>query len=82
MFTYSYLYRVQGGFQADITLTSSINLVKIFGENLDAPYKAKDSAFIYALDYVDKFLKVEIIDINQVSYLMKRAGVSVIRLYL
>lgn len=59
-----YSSRVNGGFQSSVTLMSSQGSLKIYGEALDAPYKAKDSALIYALDYVDRYLGVDILDIN------------------
>jgi len=50
--------------------------ITIYGETLDAPYKAKDSALIYALDYVDRFLNINIIDVNYSTYLMRQHGVQ------
>ena len=60
---------VRSGWQAGITLSSSTNLVQIFGEIFMTPYMARDSAYIYALDYVDRFLGINIIDINHTLYL-------------
>jgi hypothetical protein len=34
------------------------------------PYMARDSSCIYALDYVERFLGIYIIDINYSSYLL------------
>ena len=59
---------VRGGWQAGITLSSSMNSVQIFGEIFMMPYMARDSAYIYALDYVDRFLGINIIDINHTLY--------------
>jgi hypothetical protein len=42
--------------------------VQIFGEIFITPYMASDSAYIYALDYVDRFLEINIIDINYSLY--------------
>lgn len=65
-----------GGFQSCITLTSAqIGRVRIYGETVDRPYKAKDSALIYALDYVDRYLGINILDINYSAYLMARHNV-------
>ena len=60
---------VRRGWQAGITLSSSTNSVQIFGEIFMTPYMARDSAYIYALDYVDRFLGINIIDINHTLYL-------------
>jgi len=40
------------------------NNVVIYGEALDLPYKARDSAYIYALEYVDRVLEFDIVDFN------------------
>jgi len=70
-------YRVNGGFQACVTLTSpEVPSMTIYGETLDANYKAKDSALIYALDYVDRYLNINIIDVNYSTYLMRVCGVQ------
>jgi hypothetical protein len=37
--------------------------VQIFGEVSFTPYMVRDSAYIYALNYVDRFLGINIIDI-------------------
>jgi hypothetical protein len=42
--------------------------VQIFGEIFLMPYMARDSAYIYALDYVDRFLGINIININYDLY--------------
>jgi len=69
--------RVNGGFQSCVTLTSpDMPPITIYGETLDAQYKAKDSALIYALDYVDRFLNINIIDVNYSTYLMRQHGVQ------
>nr|TKV95201.1 hypothetical protein SEVIR_9G346600v2 [Setaria viridis] len=69
-FTISHPCRVCGGWQANITLSSSTALVTIFGETFHMPYKARDSAYIYALDYVDRFIGIDIIDINRSLYVV------------
>ncbi|RCV30263.1 hypothetical protein SETIT_6G080300v2 [Setaria italica] len=51
--------QVRGGWQADITLSSSMISVRI-GETFHMPYKARDSGYIYALYYVDGFLGIDI----------------------
>ena len=58
--------RVHGGnYQSFITMTSADgNNVVIYGEALDLPYKARDSAHIYALEYVDRVLEFDIVDFN------------------
>ncbi|KAJ1254507.1 hypothetical protein BS78_K043400, partial [Paspalum vaginatum] len=58
-----------GNWQAYINMTSPGRTVNIYAEALDMPYKARDSVFIYALDYVDRFLGVDIIDMNHSVYL-------------
>nr|TKW28149.1 hypothetical protein SEVIR_3G330400v2 [Setaria viridis] len=60
--------RVHGGWQADIILSSSTTSVRKFGETFHMPYKVRDSAYIYVLDYVDRFLGIDIIDINHSLY--------------
>ena len=67
-FTIPHPSPVRSGWQADITLSSSTNSVRIFGETFWTPYMARDSAYIYALDYVDRFLEINIIDINYSLY--------------
>jgi len=73
-FTTPHPYRVRGGWQADITLSSSSTSMRIFGEIFHTAYKSRDSAYIYALDYVDRFLGINIIDINHTLYLMILSG--------
>jgi hypothetical protein len=68
-FTIPHPSPVQGGWQADITLSSSTTSVTIYGEIFYVPYMARDSAYIYALDYVDRFLGINIIDVNYSVYL-------------
>jgi hypothetical protein len=67
-------YRVQGGFQAYVLLTSNDNMLKIHGEELDLCYKAIDSALIYALDHVDRFFGVNINDIYWTRYVLQFGG--------
>jgi hypothetical protein len=59
---------VHGGWQVGITISPSTDSVQIFGEIFIAPYMASDSAYIYALYYVDRFLEINIIDINYSLY--------------
>jgi hypothetical protein len=42
--------------------------VQIFEETFLMSYMARDSGYIYALDYVDRFLGINIIDINYALY--------------
>ena len=48
--------------------------MEIHGETLDRPHRAKDSALIYALDYIDRFLGINIIDLSHVRYLLMSHG--------
>ena len=73
-FTTPHSHRVRGGWQAHITLSSSTTSMIIFGETFHTPYKSRDSAYIYALDYVDRFLGIDIIDINHTLYLIMING--------
>jgi hypothetical protein len=65
---------VHGGWQAGITLSSSTDSLKIFGETFVTPYMARDCAYIYSLDYVDRFLGINIIDTNYALYLQMIHG--------
>ena len=76
-FTVSGPRPVRGGWQADITLSSSTTSVRIFGETFYTAYMARDSAYIYALDYVDRFLGINIIDVNYTLYLPMIHGLDV-----
>jgi hypothetical protein len=62
---------VQEGWQATITLSSSTDSVQTFGETFLMHYMARDSAYIYTLDYVDRFIKINIININYALYFQK-----------
>lgn len=62
-FQESHARRVDGGFQADITLFSSTNIEKIYGETLPRLSLATESALIFALDHVDRFWGVDFIDV-------------------
>jgi hypothetical protein len=73
-FTTSHPGPVRSGWQADITLSSSTNLVQIFGEIFMTPYMDRDSAYIYALNYVDTFIGINIIDINYSLYFLMIHG--------
>ena len=70
LFTTPHPHPVRGGWQSGITLSSPTNSVQIFGEVFITPYMARDSAYIYALDYVDRFLGINIVDISYSSYLL------------
>jgi hypothetical protein len=67
-FTIPHPSPVHSGWQVDITLSSSKNSLRIFGETFLTPYMAWYSAYICALDYVDyvdRFLVIiNIIHIN------------------
>ena len=66
------------GIQAHVLLTSRSNPpLAIYGEVFrEAAFMATDSALIYALDFVDQFLKVNIHDINYSTYLMRLHNVQ------
>ncbi|KAL6899245.1 hypothetical protein ACP4OV_005903 [Aristida adscensionis] len=70
-FTHQIALRVEGGrFQAHTTFLSDVQTFTVYGEALETPYDARDSAFIYALDYVDTFMGIDIVDLHRGRYLM------------
>ncbi|KAL6897255.1 hypothetical protein ACP4OV_006951 [Aristida adscensionis] len=63
--------QVEGGrFQAHTTFLSDARTFTVYGEALETPYDTQDSAFIYALDYVDTFMGIDIVDLHRGRYLM------------
>ncbi|KAL6894536.1 hypothetical protein ACP4OV_008634 [Aristida adscensionis] len=70
-FTQSVTLRVEGErFQAHTTFLSDARTFTVYGEALETPYDVRDSAFIYALDYVDTFMGINIVDLQRGRYLM------------
>ncbi|KAL6851891.1 hypothetical protein ACP4OV_020076 [Aristida adscensionis] len=70
-FTQPISLRVEGGrFQAHTTFLSDARTFTVYGEALEKPYDDWDSAFIYALDYVDRFMGIDILDLHWGWYLM------------
>ncbi|KAL6875658.1 hypothetical protein ACP4OV_013171 [Aristida adscensionis] len=68
-FTQPIALQVEGGrFQAHTTFLSDAWTFTVYGEALETPYDARDSAFIYALDYVDTFMGIDIVDLHRGSY--------------
>ncbi|KAL6843034.1 hypothetical protein ACP4OV_027347 [Aristida adscensionis] len=66
-FLQSIALRVEGGrFQAHTTFLLDARTFYVYGEVLETPYNARDSA----LDYVDRFMGINIIDLHRGRYLM------------
>ncbi|KAL6842879.1 hypothetical protein ACP4OV_027192 [Aristida adscensionis] len=64
-FTQPIALRVEGErFQAHTTFLLDARTFTVYGEALETPYDARDSAFIYPLDYVDRFMGIDIIDLH------------------
>ncbi|KAL6897388.1 hypothetical protein ACP4OV_007084 [Aristida adscensionis] len=70
-FTQPIVLRVEAGrFQAHTTFLSDAWTFTVYGEALETPYDARDSAFVYALEYVDRFMGIDIVDLHRGRYLM------------